>query len=295
MVISQKISEKIMDNRGSKSDFQLKLNQWKSVKEQRVDGKKCTDPIHLRCTLTGFERNYQIKVPSNQIINTRNLMTLATRLIPNGWFITGFVDAEGCFMISVRKNSYNKKGYIVEAIFSITQHKRDLALLQQIQAYFGGIGSISKHGKDTYRYVVTSIKQISDFIIPHFDKYPLMTQKLSDYLLFNMAVNLIKNKEHLTIDGFKKVLSIRASMNWGLSDELKEAFPNIIPEPRPSSVNQNDKRFTPFWIAGFTTGEGCFLVKISRSTTHKVGKAVKLNFYITQHTRDALRSYSWKV
>jgi hypothetical protein len=33
MVISQKISEKIMDYRGSKSDFKLV-----SVKEQRVDG-----------------------------------------------------------------------------------------------------------------------------------------------------------------------------------------------------------------------------------------------------------------
>jgi hypothetical protein len=116
-------------------------------------------------------------------------------------------------MISVRKKPYNKEGYFVTAIFSITQHKRDLALLQQIQAYFGGIGSIPKHGQDTYSYVVTSIKQISDFIIPHFDKYPLMTQKLSDYLLFSMAVNLMKNKEHLTIDGLKKVIAIRASMN----------------------------------------------------------------------------------
>jgi hypothetical protein len=52
-----------MRNRGSKSDFITK-----SVKEQRVDGSWYGVNIpYLRCTLTGFERNYRIKVPSNQI------------------------------------------------------------------------------------------------------------------------------------------------------------------------------------------------------------------------------------
>jgi len=61
MVISQKISEKIMDYRGSKSDFKLV-----SVKEQRVDGSWITAKlVILRCTLMGFERNYQIKILSN--------------------------------------------------------------------------------------------------------------------------------------------------------------------------------------------------------------------------------------
>jgi len=61
-VISQKIDEKKMGNRGSKSDFIIE-----SVKEQRVDGSRCKKPLHLRGTLMGFERNYQIKIPSNQL------------------------------------------------------------------------------------------------------------------------------------------------------------------------------------------------------------------------------------
>jgi hypothetical protein len=35
---------------------------------------------------------------------------------------------------------------------------------------------------------------------------------------------LIKNKEHLNIEGFNKILSLRASMNLGLPNVLKEAF-----------------------------------------------------------------------
>jgi hypothetical protein len=54
-----------MGDRGSKSDLENK-----SVKEQRVDG-NCTENSVLRCTLTGFERNYQVRILSNQINKLR--------------------------------------------------------------------------------------------------------------------------------------------------------------------------------------------------------------------------------
>ena len=41
-----------------------------------------------------------------------------------------------------------------------------------------------------------SIKELQA-IINHFDKYPLITKKLKDYLLFNKAFYLISKKEHL--------------------------------------------------------------------------------------------------
>jgi hypothetical protein len=75
-----------------------------------------------------------------------------------------------------------------------------------------GVGKIHKHDKDTVQYRVQSIKDIA-VIVEHFDKYPLITQKQGDYLLFKMAVNLILNKEHLTIEGLRKIVAIRASMN----------------------------------------------------------------------------------
>ena len=33
-----------------------------------------------------------------------------------------------------------------------------------------------------------SIEQITNIIIPHFDKYPLLTQKKADFELFKLAV-----------------------------------------------------------------------------------------------------------
>jgi hypothetical protein len=88
-------------------------------------------------------------------------------------------------------------------------------------------------------------------IINHLDKYPLITKKLADYRLFKQASNLIMNKEHLTMEGLKRLVAIKGSINLGLSPELKSAFPDItntekplvtnhvpkIPDPRPPPSN----------------------------------------------------------
>ena len=57
------MNENEMGYRGSKS-----LLDISKVKEQRVDGSCFGYNSKLRCTLMGFERYYQISIPSNQII-----------------------------------------------------------------------------------------------------------------------------------------------------------------------------------------------------------------------------------
>jgi hypothetical protein len=61
----------------------------------------------------------------------------------------------------------------------------------------------------------------------------LITQKWSDFQLFKQAVELVEGKEHLTPSGLKKILSIKAVLNNGLSEDLSAAFPNIVPYIRP--------------------------------------------------------------
>ena len=68
MVTSQETSEKKMGYRGSNSV----ILKYIAVKEQRVYGNKYGNILpYLRFTLTDFERNYQIKNHSNQIIQRR--------------------------------------------------------------------------------------------------------------------------------------------------------------------------------------------------------------------------------
>jgi len=96
----------------------------------------------------------------------------------------------------------------------------------------------------------------------------------------------MRRKEHLTEDGLRKIVAIRASMNWDLSDVLKKAFPYIVPVVRP--LVENPKILDRNWLAGFTTGEGCFSISIKKSQTNSVGYQVILVFQIAQHSRDEL-------
>jgi hypothetical protein len=78
--------ENEMGYRGSKSIAGLNIPQAKNkpviVKEQRVDGSyierwsKKNNISMLRCTLMGFERNYQVKTLSKQINKVRFSSTL---------------------------------------------------------------------------------------------------------------------------------------------------------------------------------------------------------------------------
>jgi len=68
-VISHKMIEKEIGNRGSKSNNNIickrATSKWWLM---------CNIITHLRCTLMGFERNYQIKNLSNQL-NKNNILS----------------------------------------------------------------------------------------------------------------------------------------------------------------------------------------------------------------------------
>lgn len=208
----------------------------------------------------------------------------------NPYYITGFVDGEGSFIITVNPNSRLNTGYRVKATFSIGLHERDLPLLKLIQNYFG-VGSISKLGKNSIQYRVSSIEELG-LIISHFDEYPLVSKKNADFLLFKEAYSLIKQGEHLNMEGLKNILALKASINLGLTEELKEAFPDVIPVLRPSL--KHPCLIADFnWFAGFTDAEGCFFISIRESANSALKEAVSLRFVLTQHLRDEelLRSF----
>lgn len=119
-------------------------------------------------------------------------------------------------------------------------------------------------------------------IIDHFDKYPLITQKYDYYILFKM-VNLVQNNEHLTVEGLQKFLAIKASMYRGLPQPIT-AFGNITSINRPSVLDWKIRDGN--WLAGFTTGDGSFIIRIIKDSFRKLGFKVQLLFKLSQHIRD---------
>jgi hypothetical protein len=199
----------------------------------------------------------------------------------NPGFFTGFTDGEGSFMVSIIKVPKLRVGWRVVPVFQIGQPR--VELLNNIQAYLGGCGFITKQSNNCLAFKIFSLKQF-DKLLYHFEQYPLQTKKRADFLLFKDVILKMKNGKHLEAEGLQDIINIRATLNRGLTPLLEEAFPGCIPVPRP--LVENPQIPDPYWVAGFTSGEGCFTINITKSSASKTGFLVNLRFQVSQHSRD---------
>ena len=97
-----------------------------------------------------------------------------------------------------------------------------------------GVGKIYT-GSKSAELRVASFESLMK-VVSWFVKYPLISKKRADFELFKQILALMSCKEHLTIEGLRKIVAIKAAMNNGLNDVLKKAFPNVVPVERPEVI-----------------------------------------------------------
>jgi hypothetical protein len=192
----------------------------------------------------------------------------------NPYWVTGFVDAEGCFSVIISKRSNLQWRVIVS--FEINLHPKDINILYRIKEFFG-VGNVTSRKKLAV-YRVTAINDLLTVIIPHFTSYPLISQKNSDFQLWATVVNMMNMKQHLDQSGFLSILSYYASINRGMSSTVKLAFPDVIPVERP--IVTLPENLNPNWVSGFCAGDGGFSLGI------RSNNRVYFRFHIAQHSRD---------
>jgi len=119
----------------------------------------------------------------------------------NDSWISGFVDAEGCFSVSIRNKT---KGFNI--IFDIAQNnfsqigKSDL-VQEPVLRYLEKLFSVGKAYQSNSRpkasgYRVSGLKATAT-LMPYFDKHPLLTDKYISYMLWKELHLRFLNKEHL--------------------------------------------------------------------------------------------------
>ena len=85
------------------------------------------------------------------------------------------------------------------------------------------------------------------------------------------------NKEHSTLEGIQKIVNIRASLNTGLTENLKEGFPDTLPSQRLESSN------SPL---AHNIGWQVFVQENLISLLQLKQKVTSLRFSISQHSID---------
>ena len=133
-------------------------------------------------------------------------------------WIVGFTDGEGCFSVSIFRNSTTKLGWQVFPEFVIAQGEKSLSALHIFEEYFGcGKIYINKrydnHHEHLYRYCVRTVADLDSKIIPFFREHELRTAKANDFALFSKIIALMQKREHLTIQGLIKIARIVEKMN----------------------------------------------------------------------------------
>jgi hypothetical protein len=153
---------------------------------------------------------------------TRNTPALIERQDANGvavpldpWFVTGLTDGEGCFCISFAIPAKLRTGLEVRPSFSLSLNEKDLRLLEDLQAFFG-CGWIRESKSDrTFKYEARSIADLTERVLPHFERFPLKGYKARSCAGFSRVCRMVEQGDHLQRDGLREIIDVAYQMNLG--------------------------------------------------------------------------------
>ena len=141
------------------------------------------------------------------------------RLKLEGW-ISGFVDGEGCFTVSIIRNRSvtSRQGWQVFPEFVVSQGERSRSALEGIKKFFqcGYINLNTRrdnHHEQMLKYCVRSIHDLNEKIIPFFEKNKLKTSKRNDFLVFRRIIKLMIQRKHISEKGLSKITTLIQTMN----------------------------------------------------------------------------------
>ena len=131
------------------------------------------------------------------------------------YWISGFVSAEGNFDVRMPKTA-NGLQRRVQLRFRISQHSRDIRLMEKIVEYFQA-GKIYKYsgGKSAVSLSIVDFSDITNKIVPFFNLNPIIGVKLYDYLDWCKIQSLMAKRAHLTAEGITSISEIKSGMNRG--------------------------------------------------------------------------------
>ncbi len=164
-------------------------------------------------------------------------------------WLVGVTDGDGSFHFSQDKNT-GKWGLY----FKIAQSTYNLRLLHYIKKMLG-VGQVSISGTDG-QFRIRDKKNIVLYILPIFDKYPLLTSKHFNYDLFKQAALIMTNNSMSKLQ--KDALLLKLKDQEMLANYISPAWAGT----NTSQLTRNEALsvISKPWLVGFTEAEGSFYI-----------------------------------
>lgn len=202
----------------------------------------------------------------------QNIITIE----PN--YISGLTQSDGSFFCTTakRKKVDGSLYLVFRPTFEITLDFDSKSTLEKIQNYFScGIIVKPSGGRFVSAFKVSNLEDIQNKIIPHFEKYPVLFDKLHAFKIFieitNLLLDIKKNKKIYSEKELRlinlNILNLAVSMNKS-SLRSEEAIMDLfsilgvnkseIPSLIPNNINKLTSSVTPEFISGYIDGDGSF-------------------------------------
>lgn len=128
-------------------------------------------------------------------------------------YISGYVDGEGCFTVSISPRPTLRVGWEVRPSLSVSQNGDRSEVLLDIQRYFG-CGTLRPDRSDrTVKWEARSLLELRLLVVPHFRRYPLRSGKHRDFELFADICERMAEGQHLVRAGLVEIVRLAGAMN----------------------------------------------------------------------------------
>lgn len=123
----------------------------------------------------------------------------------NAW-LSGFIDAEGCFWIKIRKNFNYKSNFKVEKKFIINQ-KGELPFFYSLKQLFKSNTKIQKTIKNNSIYYKLELSSMysTKLLLNYLHNFPCKGEKNITVIRYRRIYGYMERKEHLTKIGLNKI------------------------------------------------------------------------------------------
>lgn len=186
----------------------------------------------------------RLSVNSNNLNKLFNVKNSENNFNFYKWLV-GFTDGDGSFVIYKTKNTYG-------LAFKIGQNKYNKRILYYIKKNMG-VGNVSEENNSNMaQYSVYSREKLKNFIIPIFDKYPLLTSKYYNYNKFKEAFNILEDNSLSFIEK-NKLIEKLILLKPGI-DYISPIWSKIKSEYCIKEIINKE------WLVGFIEAEGSFYI-----------------------------------